>query len=222
MNNITVGQKWHAQSQALGPIEGVAVGFAITIGFIVFILVGSAAAHAKMAVAQPAADEIVFEAVDIPIKEVTVQPPFLGLRNFNPNYMDRAVQQEPEQEAVEEYYYYDDTAYYGYSGGNDYGNPFKSDGIRDEGGRHYTWYSQNVLPGEGLTELNENGRHVDESTGYVVDGDGYIALAVPEWEMKTEDNPDGYSVGDVVETPFGDAKVYDTNEGGSYDVYTDF
>lgn len=78
-------------------------------------------------------------------------------------------------------------------------------------GTRYTWYSQNVLPGGGLTELNNNGRHVNEK-GYVCDGDGYIAVA-------SSDHPKGT----IIETPFGTAKVYDTGcASGTIDVYTDF
>lgn len=98
-----------------------------------------------------------------------------------------------------------------------YSNPFMQSGDEwDEQGRHYTWYSQRQLAGGGLTELNSNGRHVDESTGFIVDGDGYLAVAVPSQEAGN------YSIGDVVETPWGEAKVYDHNSGDSWDMYTDF
>ena len=119
-----------------------------------------------------------------------------------------------EEAAVQEAYEYYEPVYYG---GNDYGNPFKSDGVAEDGRYSYGWYSQNVLPGGGLNELNANGRHVDDSTGYVVDGDGYIAVAM-----------DGVDKGTIVETPWGEAKVYDRVEGddapytGFVDVYTDF
>ncbi|MBO7702010.1 MAG: hypothetical protein J6S36_03765 [Eggerthellaceae bacterium] len=83
-------------------------------------------------------------------------------------------------------------------------------GVVEEDGTRYTWYSQNVLPGGGLDELNNNGRHVEG--GYVVDGDGYIAVASSDYE-----------IGTVVDTPFGEAKVYDTGcASGTIDVYTNF
>ena len=83
-------------------------------------------------------------------------------------------------------------------------------GVVDDGGVHYTWYSQRVLPGGGLNELNTNGRHVEG--GYVMDGDGYIAVASSDHE-----------IGTVLDTPFGAAKVYDTGcASGTVDVYTDF
>ena len=100
-----------------------------------------------------------------------------------------------------------------YSYGNDYGNPFKSQGVAYLGDTEFNWYSQNVMPGGGLTELNENGRHVDEATGFIMDGDGYIAVASPYGV-----DP----VGTVVETPYGQGKVYDSNDGPAYDMYTDF
>jgi len=93
-------------------------------------------------------------------------------------------------------------------GGNSYG-----DGVAYIGDQEFNWYSQNVMPGGGLDELNANGRHVDESTGFVVDKDGYIAVASP-WGRD--------EVGTVVDTPFGQGKVYDANEGDAYDLYTDF
>lgn len=83
-------------------------------------------------------------------------------------------------------------------------------GVVEQDGTRYTWYSQNVLPGGGLDELNANGRHVEG--GYVVDGDGYIAVASSDYEKGT-----------VIETPFGTAKVYDTGcASGTVDVYTNF
>lgn len=93
-----------------------------------------------------------------------------------------------------------------------YANDFQSAGvIYGDDGTKYTWYSQNVLPGGGLTDLNENGRTVDER-GFVVDGDGYIAVSSSD-----------YGQGSIIDTPFGQAKVYDTGcDSGVIDVYTDF
>lgn len=92
------------------------------------------------------------------------------------------------------------------------GSDFELLGVIHADGRKYTWYSQNVLPGGGLDELNGSGRTVNDR-GFVVDGDGYIALAAPN----------GEEIGTVIDTPMGKAKVYDTNPGGdSYDIYTDW
>lgn len=121
---------------------------------------------------------------------------------------------EAEQAALEEQQYYEpyyyEPAYYApsYSG---YSNDFKSAGVVYDGGTRYTWYSQRVLPGGGLDELNANGRTVN-SEGFVVDGDGYIAVASCD-----------HAQGEVIETPFGEAKVYDVcGASGTVDVYTDF
>lgn len=123
----------------------------------------------------------------------------------------KAVYIEPEPEYYEEpyYEYYEEPVYYG---GGGYNNSFQSEGVRYDGDTRYTWYSQNVLPGGGLTELNNNGRHVDGETGFIMDGDGYIAVASSD-----------YPQGTIVSTPWGEAKVYDSGcSHGTIDVYTDF
>lgn len=119
---------------------------------------------------------------------------------------------EPEPEAYEEYwepvYYYEYVPPYDASDGIS-PSEFRFLGVIEGGGTTYTWYSQNVLPGAGLTELNQNGRNVGEG-GFVYDGDGYIAVASSDHEMGT-----------VLETPFGEAKVYDNGcAEGVVDVYT--
>lgn len=87
---------------------------------------------------------------------------------------------------------------------------FKSQGVIYMNGVRYTWYSQNVLPGGGLTALNNNGRHVEN--GFVKDGDGYIAVASSD-----------YAQGTIVNTPFGAGKVYDSGcASGTIDIYTDY
>lgn len=138
----------------------------------------------------------------------------------------RAAEEEAAREAeavyeaaLEEEWYYESQEWYSesYSGsGNDYGNPFKYEGVAYDENYEYTWYSQNVLGGSGLDALNANGRHVDESTGFIVDGDGYIAVAM-----------NGVEQGTVIDTKWGEAKVYDVKDDGApydgtVDVYTDF
>ncbi len=73
-------------------------------------------------------------------------------------------------------------------------------------GYKFTYYSQSVLPGRGLSIP---GRHVN-ADGYVSDGDGYIVLA--------NSAPNGT----IIPTPFGYwGKVYDSGTYGShFDVYT--
>ena len=84
---------------------------------------------------------------------------------------------------------------------------FQYYGVVEQDGTRYTWYSQNVLPGGGLDELNANGRHVEG--GYVMDADGFIAVASSD-----------YAIGTELDTPFGPAKVYDAGcASGTVDVY---
>ena len=136
---------------------------------------------------------------------------------------------EPPQEAeyVEETYWepqwqvYGVTADYSGSNGTYWTESDVSDGISaaefqwlgvvSDESHFYTWYSERTLPGYGLTELNENGRWSDGE--FVRDGDGYIAVASCDHEK-----------GEVIETPWGAAKVYDTGylQPGQIDVYTSF
>ena len=126
------------------------------------------------------------------------------------------------QEAEEWYYepYYDysgDTGdYTAYTAPYDTGDgitaaEFQYMGVVEDGEHFYTWYSERTLPGYGLTDLNENGRWSDGE--FVRDGDGYIAVASCDHEK-----------GEVIDTPWGAAKVYDTGylQPGQIDVYTSF
>lgn len=89
-----------------------------------------------------------------------------------------------------------------------YSGDFKSEGEVYYNGYRFTWYSENVLPGGGLTKLNNNGRHVD-SQGFIRDGDGYIACASND-----------FSEGTTIDTPFGTGKIYDCGcDSGTVDVY---
>ncbi len=76
----------------------------------------------------------------------------------------------------------------------------------------YKWYSQQILPGDGLSIP---GRYVDEE-GYVRDEDGNLCVA-----------SNRYPIGTQIEVPFGDgyAVVYDTyedEEDNLIDVYTNW
>ena len=78
-------------------------------------------------------------------------------------------------------------------------------GVESDGVYRYTWYSQRVLPGGGLSIP---GRHVD-GNGYVVDGDGRICVASSDLPYGTE-----------LDTPYGKAVVYDSGcASGTIDVY---
>lgn len=84
---------------------------------------------------------------------------------------------------------------------------FQEDGVESWNGYCWTYYSELVLPGEGL---DIPGRYTDYN-GYVCDENDYICLA-----------SDSLPRGTVVSTPFGkDGKVYDCGCGDDYvlDVY---
>ena len=85
---------------------------------------------------------------------------------------------------------------------------FRHSGVISWGGYQWTYYSELILPGNGL---NISGRHTTED-GYVCDGDGYVVLAT-DLSMLPR-----YS---IVDTPFGrEGKVYDTGCAyGVLDVY---
>lgn len=85
---------------------------------------------------------------------------------------------------------------------------FQTAGVINWGGYQWTYYSELILPGEGL---DIPGRYTTED-GYVCDGDGYVVLAA-DLSMLPR-----YS---IINTPFGrTGKVYDTGCAyGIVDVY---
>ena len=86
----------------------------------------------------------------------------------------------------------------------------KRKGIVYYNGHKETWYSQKVLPGNGL---NIPGRHVADD-GTVRDKDGYICVAC---------DPDFYSKGSKLMTSLGPAKVYDCGCAyGIVDIYVNW
>ena len=77
-------------------------------------------------------------------------------------------------------------------------------------GHKETYYSQRVLPGDGL---NIPGRHV-AGDGTIRDGEGYICVAA---------DPSYLPYGSFVETSLGAGKVYDSGcDYGTIDIYTDW
>ena len=94
--------------------------------------------------------------------------------------------EEPEEEVI-----YEEVSFGDYSPSD-----LQFQGVLYWGGWRWTWYSERVLPGGGLSIP---GRHTETDTGFVCDGDGYICLA-----------SGSLSKGTVVDTPFGRlGKVYD-------------
>lgn len=170
---------------------------------------------------------LTYDMIEHKAEAATVEPIFdAGLTDPSPPPVieepveEEIVEEEPveeveeTEEVVEEEYYeeepYEEVELYSasYDGSAE---DFRRDGVIYYGDFSYTWYSQRVLPGGGLTALNNNGRHVDER-GFVCDGDGYIAVA-------SDDFPEGT----VVDTPFGAGKVYDCGSGyDNIDIYVDF
>lgn len=86
---------------------------------------------------------------------------------------------------------------------------FKTMGvIQNYKGHKITWYSENVLPGEGL---DIPGRHTDKN-GIVRDEDGYVCVASGDYEKGT-----------IVSTNLGYGKVYDCGcHSGTIDIYTNW
>lgn len=94
--------------------------------------------------------------------------------------------EEPEEEII-----YEEVSFGDYSPSD-----LQFQGVLYWGGWRWTWYSERILPGGGLSIP---GRHTETDTGFVCDGDGYICLA-----------SGSLSKGTIVDTPFGRlGKVYD-------------
>ena len=124
-------------------------------------------------------------------------------------YEEEYVEEYVEEEVYEEEYYeeetYDD---YVESSGYVSASDFMVQGVVYANGVKYTWYSERVLPGGGLSIP---GRHAN-GDGYICDEDGYICVASCD-----------YSYGTVLDTPFGAAKVYDVcPTSGIVDVYVNW
>lgn len=88
----------------------------------------------------------------------------------------------------------------------------KKAGVKWYNGHKETFYSQKVLPGRGLTALNNNGRHVADD-GTIRDQDGYIAVACNYLPQ-----------GSRIMTSLGPGKVYDTGTmtGEWIDIYVNW
>ena len=220
----TVGEKWHRESVEQGKWEGVIIFLALAAAFVIFVAVGAFVHEARAADIpdDPQSYEFKVSPKDITNNRVVLEQRQAMLLPMVQSTAESCISDiwatiSPEPEPEPEYYYeeyYD--ADYGYFEGysaSEYKNSFRSAGIvHDDDGQTYSWYSQRKLPGGGLTELNNNGRHVGDN-GFIYDGDGYLAAA----------SPYGEEVGTVVDTPWGQGKIYDQNkDGGSYDMYTDF
>lgn len=111
-----------------------------------------------------------------------------------------------EEEWYEEPVYYSDYQYQSQSTATDLTDLLNGQGraIGDDG-TNYTWYYHDL----GAGALDIPGETFD-ADGVSHDKDGYIVVAA-----------DGYDYGDVIGTPYGEAKVYDSGSGyGTVDIYT--
>ena len=147
---------------------------------------------------------------DIPYRQTeSDQQELEEIKPTEPECEEAEQDQSQDLNETDSNYYNQNTYYEDYSG---YDNSFKSAGVvYGQDGIRYTWYSQRVLPGGGLTDLNNNGRHVNEN-GYVCDSEGYIAISSSD-----------HAQGEIIDTPFGPGKVYDSGcASGTIDIYTDF
>ena len=151
----------------------------------------------------------------------TTQPTTVAPTTIKPTEtVTEKVTEVVEENDNEDYESYDDSSdgetdnnFYGDGGSSGSGaiyfpSEFMNAGVINWGGYEWTYYSELILPGEGL---DIPGRHTTED-GYVCDGDGYVVLAA---------DLDMLPCYSVVDTPFGRAgKVYDTGcSYGTLDVY---
>ena len=130
------------------------------------------------------------------ITTVTATEPPTEKESKSSNEESNYLEEEPieyEDNYVEENYIVESDSY---SGSAAYSpSDLQFSGVLYWGGWRWTWYSERILPGYGLSIP---GRYPD-GDGFVCDGDGYICLA-----------SSSLSKGTIVDTPFGRAgKVYD-------------
>ena len=89
---------------------------------------------------------------------------------------------------------------------------FRQAGVINWHGYMFTWYTQRILPGGGLSIP---GRYLDRN-GFVCDKDDYIVVAITPADRRAHT---------IVATPFGKyGKCYDCGCGGSQwrDIYTNW
>lgn len=206
--------EWHRRAERHAVRDAVCLGVAFLLGYALLLAVGYFVAFgtaSEIEARETEAIAVTDKPEPKPIEEQVVEE----TGYFEEADVEIALDQEPAYLEQETPIHHDETeqapAYYDVIEG--YSPEFTPEYLKEWGavvdsGVKYTWYSQKVLPGGGL---DIPGRHVDEN-GYVVDGEGRIAVASSDLPIGTE-----------VETPFGDAVVYDTGcASGVVDIYTDF
>ena len=210
MKQQTIGEKWHKESEEHLVRDSLLVGLELVLAFVLMTAFGYVHVASAVEDAMYEPPDVIFETkvTDWPREE---EPPTLKPIVEAQEKRAEDAKREAEEaiaEPVEDYWYPD----YGVSDGGgydgDWASNLKFSGGGEYGGYSFGWYSQNVMPGGGLDELNGNGRHVDDRD-FVCDGDGYIAVAM-----------DGVDRGTTIDTPWGAAKVYDSVSDS--DEYTGF
>lgn len=196
----TPGERWHEEVENESPL----LAF-LTFALGIFVIIAAVIVFGSQPEASSVKTAYAFEVYE-PEFSVDIQ---------QTQEVQEEVEDEPVDEGMAETEVYVEEAYAYYEPTYDYVEPsystdtgnLKFNGVEYDGEYMYTWYSQNVLPGGGL---DIPGRHVDDN-GYVCDEDGNIVVASSNL---------GY--GEVVETPYGSAKVYDTGylADNQLDVYT--
>ena len=122
-----------------------------------------------------------------------------GIETYNEIIEGTAEEYIGEPEYIEETAYIEEQVYSEYTP-----EDLLYNGVIYWGDYKYTYYSENVLPGDGL---DIPGRWSDGN--FVRDADGYICVASEDLDY-----------GSLVDTPWGTAKVYDSGcDSGVCDVY---
>ena len=123
-----------------------------------------------------------------------------------------------QQQAEEEAAMLEAAQYESYSYSSDYessdtdfngdANWFRDAGVIRQNGWRYTWYSEYEYTGG----MAYGGSGIAGDDGVYRDADGYIMVAA---------NRNDLGAGDVIDTPLGQGKVYDTGcSSGTIDIYT--
>lgn len=219
----TIGDIWHEEAESEGFIKPL-LAFTACMGMVLaLVVVVGGTQPVQKAHAEPErfhqdtlADRIDWKARDIVAHEKSKEQ-WANVKAQIDIFKEAQAQREAEEAALQaeeetySYDYYELPVYYSYyvpSAWTSETGDLRSNGVEGDGSYIYTWYSQNVLPGDGL---DIPGRHVGDG-GYVMDGDGNVVVASSD-----------LAKGTVVDTPYGQAKVYDTGcASGVLDVYTNW
>ena len=194
----------HGRANPMKKVDIVFWGALITIalGFVILFIDGLT--HAE-AIEPEQPQEIACDSEPTNVETITVDE-FMDKAREAWERVTAVPEEEPEEEEYAEEYYYEPVYYGGYTGGstatsmhdlvNGQGRAY------DDNGTSYTYFY------DVCGDLDIPGEHKD-ADGVSYDGDGYIVVAA-----------DGHDYGEVIDTPFGQGKVYDKGSGyGNVDIY---